>query len=103
MATTATRTEESFEGLILDGNKTAASDGGTFDVYDPSTGDMLAKVAEATKADVDRAVKAGHRAMESKAWGGMAPAERGRIMYRMAQAIRARADELAELESRDNG
>jgi acyl-CoA reductase-like NAD-dependent aldehyde dehydrogenase len=91
------------ETLILDGERTEASDRQTFDVYDPSTGDVLATVAKATKADVDRAVAAARAALESKAWGGMAPAERGRIMQRMAQALRDRAEELATLESRDNG
>ena len=91
------------EQLIIDGNKAAASDGRTFDVYDPSSGSVLATVAKATKADVDRAVKAAHGALESKAWGAAAPAERGRIMTRIAQALRDRAEELATLESRDNG
>ena len=47
--------------------------------------------------------KSAHAALESKAWGGAAPAERGRIMIRIAQALRDRAEELATLESRDNG
>src|SRR6185369_2871224 len=50
-----------------------------------------------------RAVDAAHNALESKAWGGAAPAERGRVMFRIAQALRDRAEELATLESRDNG
>jgi aldehyde dehydrogenase (NAD+) len=91
------------EQLILNGERAPASDGQTFQVYDPSSGDVLATVAKATKADVDRAVAAAHAALESKAWGGMAPAERGRIMQRMAQALRDRVEELATLESRDNG
>ena len=91
------------EQLIIDGNKAAASDGKTFDVYDPSSGDVLAVVAKATKADVDRAVNAAHTALESKAWGGAPPAERGRVMTRIAQRLRERAEELATLESRDNG
>src|SRR6476659_1075238 len=91
------------EQLLIDGRKAAASDGSTFDVYDPSSGDVLATVAKATKADVDRAVASAHAALESKAWGGAAPAERGRIMIRIAQALRERAEELATLESRDNG
>jgi acyl-CoA reductase-like NAD-dependent aldehyde dehydrogenase len=91
------------EQLIIDGNKSAASDGMTFDVYDPSSGDVLAHVAKATKADVDRAVNAARNALESKAWGGAAPAERGRIMIRIAGALRDRAEDLATLESRDNG
>jgi acyl-CoA reductase-like NAD-dependent aldehyde dehydrogenase len=91
------------EQLIIDGNKSAASDGATFDVYDPSSADVLAHVAKATKADVDRAVNAARNALESKAWGGAAPAERGRIMTRIAGVLRDRAEDLATLESRDNG
>ena len=91
------------EQLIIDGQRVDASDGGTFDVFDPSTGGPLATVSKATKADVDRAVKAAHAAGESKAWGGAPPAERGRIMIRIAQTLRDRAEELATLESRDNG
>ena len=60
-------------------------------------------MAKATKADVDRAVSAAHAALDSKAWGGAPPAERGRIMIRIAQTLRDRAEELATLESRDNG
>lgn len=89
--------------LIINGHRTAASDGGTFEVVDPSTGGPLATVAKATSADVSRAVAAAHAALESKAWGGILPAERGRIMQRIAQTIRGRAEELATLESRDNG
>jgi aldehyde dehydrogenase (NAD+) len=89
--------------VIIDGNQVAASDGGVIDVLDPSTGETFTQVARGTAADIDRAVKAARGAMESRAWGGMAPAERGRILNRIAQRIRERADELAELESRDNG
>src|SRR5215471_12718099 len=91
------------EHLIINGERVAASDRGTFDVVDPSSGDRLATVAKATKADVSRAVAAAHAAMESKAWGGILPAERGRIMQRIAAMLRARTEELAHLESRDNG
>jgi len=91
------------ETLLIDGQGVSASDGGTFDVLDPSTGETIAIVAEATAADIDRAVASARRALESPAWGGLAPAERGRIMWRMAHAIRERAEELATLESRDNG
>ncbi len=91
------------EGLIIDGQRVNASDGGTFDVYDPSSGTVLATVAKATRADVKRGVQSARAALESKTWGGLAPAERGRILFRIAGAIRERAEELAELESRDNG
>src|SRR5436305_9227681 len=91
------------EGLIIDGQRVNASDGHTFDVYDPSSGEVLASVAKATKADVARAVQSARAALDSKAWGGILPAERGRILFRMAQAIRDRAEELATLESHDKG
>jgi aldehyde dehydrogenase (NAD+) len=99
MSTISTLTE----GLVLDGARVDASDGGTFDVVDPSTGERLATVAKATRADVNRAVESAQGALDSTAWGGMTPAERGRIMWRIAGTIRERAEELAALESRDNG
>lgn len=91
------------ERLIIDGSGADASDGGTLEVYNPSTGGVLAVVAKATKADIDRAVASAQRALESKAWGGAAPAERGRIMQRIALKIREHAEQLAALESQDNG
>jgi aldehyde dehydrogenase (NAD+) len=99
----ATGTDTMVEGLIIDGQRLAASDGQSFDVYDPSTGGLLAKVAKATRDDVRRAVQSSNAALESKSWAGVTPAERGRMLLRIAQAIRERGEELAELESRDNG
>jgi len=97
------KTATALEGLIIGGERVAASDGATFDVHDPSTGDVLATVAKGTEADVDAAVRSARSAFESKDWSGRPPAERGRMMWRTAQIIRERAEELAELESRDNG
>jgi len=92
------------ESLIINGDRVQASDKGTFEVFDPSTGEHLAEVAKATKADIDRAVESAHAAVEGKSWGlGAPPAERGRVMQRIAQALREQAEELATLESRDNG
>src|SRR5205807_6427321 len=90
----ATTTRTQVEGLIIDGQRVAASDGQAFDVYDPSSGEVLASVSKATKADVRRAVESARAALDSKAWAGIAPAERGRIMHRIAQAIRDRAEPL---------
>ena len=75
------------EQLIIDGQRADASNGGTFEVCDPSTGGPLATVSKATKADLDRAVKAAHAALESKAWGGAPPAERGRAMLRIIDIL----------------
>ena len=73
------KTTASAEALIINGEHVAASDGGTYDVFDPSAGDLLATVAKATRADVDRAVQAARTALDAKTWGGLPPAERGRI------------------------
>jgi acyl-CoA reductase-like NAD-dependent aldehyde dehydrogenase len=94
---------QTVEQLIIDGGRAKASDGATIDVINPSSGAVLATIAKATAADVDRAVRAARRALDSKEWGGIAPAERGRILNRIAAGIRDRAEELATLESQDNG
>lgn len=91
------------ERLIINGERTEASDRGAFEVFDPSTGEAFANVAKATATDVSRAIAAAQAAMESAAWGGILPAERGRIMQRIAQTLWGQAEELATLESRDNG
>ena len=71
--------------------------------YNPANGDVLAHVADGDKEDVDRAVKAARRAFESGPWATMTPAERGRLMWKLADHIDAHADELAQLETLDNG
>lgn len=91
------------ERLIINGERTEASDRGAFEVFDPSTGEAFANVAKATATDVSRAIAAAQAAMQSAAWGGILPAERGRIMQRIAQTLWGQAEELATLESRDNG
>ena len=91
------------EALLIGGKKVPASDNGTSDVYDPSTGEVFARLSKATVEDVDAAVNAAHSALASKAWGGIVPAERGRILIRIAARIRERGEELAALESQDNG
>ena len=90
------------ELLIINGERVPASNGGTFEVFDPSSGQVLATVARATAADIDRAVETAHAALDG-AWGAVVPAERGRIMQRIAQALRDQLEEIATLESRDNG
>jgi aldehyde dehydrogenase (NAD+) len=91
------------EDLIIDGGRVAASDGSTIDVFNPSTGQVLASVAKATAKDVDTAVQAARRSLESKEWGGIAPAERARVLHRISARLRERAEEIAILESEDNG
>src|SRR4051812_1983014 len=95
--------ETADEQLIIAGRKVPAAGNRTLDVYDPSTGEVFTKIARASAEDVDAAVDAAHTALGSKAWGGIVPAERGRIMVRIGARLRERAEELAWLESRDNG
>jgi len=88
-------------GLFIDGTSSEALDGATLDVLNPHNGTVLATVAEAGEADVDRAVGAATRAFP--AWSSLAGSERGRRLLRLADAIEAHADELALLETLDTG
>jgi aldehyde dehydrogenase (NAD+) len=87
--------------LFIGGEFVDALDGSTFEVFNPHDGSKLADVAEAKRADVDRAVNAARSAFPG--WSGMAAADRGRLLLRLADAIEERADELARLESTDTG
>jgi aldehyde dehydrogenase (NAD+) len=78
--------------------------GKTFETINPATGEVLANVAEAAEADVDIAVKAARKAFHSKAaWRRMSASERGKLIHRLADLMEANAEELATLESLDNG
>ena len=88
--------------LLIDGKWVDAQSGKTFETINPTTGDVLARVAEADAADVDRAVRAARTAFEG-GWGESKPSERSRLLNRIADLVEAHADELAELETLDNG
>src|SRR3954467_2692227 len=89
--------------LLIDGKWVAASSGKTFDSIDPSTGDVLARVAEGDKADIDLAVKAARRAFESGPWAKMSASQRGRIIWKIGDLLEENVEEFAELETLDNG
>src|SRR5690606_17068955 len=72
-------------------------------VYDPATGAQVATVADANAADVDRAVKAARQAFDGGPWRELLPSQRGALIWKLADLIDRHADELAELESIDNG
>src|ERR1700733_645707 len=80
-----------------------AKSGKTFDVFDPSTGLPIAKAAEGDAADIDAAVAAARRAFESGPWSRMSPLERSKLIYRLGDALEAKAEEFAVLEALDNG
>jgi aldehyde dehydrogenase (NAD+) len=88
--------------LLIGGEWVEAADGRTFETVDPSTGEVIATVAQAGAEDVERAAKAAREALEGK-WGKMAAAQRSLLMNRLADLVEANAQELAELEALDNG
>jgi aldehyde dehydrogenase (NAD+) len=88
-------------GLFI-GGEFVDGGGASFKTLNPATEEVLAEVAEADTADVDRAVKAARRAYD-KVWSKLSGAERAKYLYRIARIIQERARELAVLESIDNG
>ncbi|MDB5690658.1 MAG: betaine-aldehyde dehydrogenase [Sphingomonas bacterium] len=88
--------------LFIDGKFVAAASGETFEVIDPATGQVFAHAAGGDKADVDLAVAAARRALDG-AWGKHTPSQRARLMLKLADLIEAAGEELALLESLDNG
>jgi acyl-CoA reductase-like NAD-dependent aldehyde dehydrogenase len=88
--------------LLIAGEWADAADGRTFETVDPSTQDVIADVAQAGPEDVRRAVEAARAALDGE-WGGLPAAGRERLMHRLADLIEANAEELARLESIDNG
>src|SRR3954466_13597828 len=90
--------------LLIGGERVAAADGRTFDTPDPSTGERLATVSQAGEADVDRAVRGAREAFKEGAdWRKMTAIDRGRRIAALARLVEEHADELAQLESLDNG
>jgi aldehyde dehydrogenase (NAD+) len=89
--------------MLIDGKWVAAASGKTFETLNPSTGEVIANVAEGDKADVDKAVKAARKAFEKGPWKKMNARERGRILYKLADLVEQNKDELAKLEALDNG
>src|SRR3989454_3826759 len=76
-----------------------------FDTINPATGEVLTQIVEASADDVDRAVKAARYAFEDRTgpWRKMSASERGRLLWRLADLVEKNIDELAELETLDNG
>jgi aminomuconate-semialdehyde/2-hydroxymuconate-6-semialdehyde dehydrogenase len=89
--------------LFIDGKYVDAISGKTFDDVNPATGELIARVAEADYADVDLAVKAARRAFDEGPWPRMSVAERSAILMKIAAGIKARVEEMSELESLDTG
>src|SRR3954468_23811815 len=97
MAATETGTLHNF----IDGESVAAASGGTMDVINPADGQVMAQAPDSATEDVERAVRAARAAFET--WGNTTPGERSTALLKLADALEARGDELAELEARNAG
>ncbi len=89
--------------MLIGGDWVNAASGKTFEVFNPATGEVLANVAEGDSEDIDRAVKTARSAFDEGPWGRMTPSERGRAIHRIGDLILENGDELAALETLDNG
>jgi len=88
--------------LIIDGKAVDAASGATFTTVNPATEEPITTVAEAGPEDVDRAVKAARAALDG-AWSKMKPIDRSRVLWKVGDVVLEHADELARLETLDNG
>ena len=99
----ATRFLEQRKQMLIDGEWVSARHGRTLEVYDPSLGEVIYHVPAADAEDIDLAVNAARRAFEDSQWSRMTASERGRVIWRIGDLILEHADELAAIESLDNG
>ena len=88
--------------MLINGKWVDAVSGKTFPTYDPSTGEVLAQVAEGDREDINLAVKAARQAFEGP-WRKMTPSDRGRLIWKLGDLIDAHVEEFAYLDSLDNG
>jgi acyl-CoA reductase-like NAD-dependent aldehyde dehydrogenase len=89
--------------LIINGEAVDAQSGRTFETRNPATEEVITQVAEGGSEDIDHAVRAARAAFDSGPWPRMRPAERARILWRLGDLILEHADEIARLETLDNG
>jgi acyl-CoA reductase-like NAD-dependent aldehyde dehydrogenase len=89
--------------LLINGKWVPSKSGKTFETLNPANEEVLALAAEGDKADVDEAVKAARKAFEDSKWAAISPHGRTRFLLKIADLIEQHADELAELETLDNG
>ena len=89
--------------MFINGQWVEAASGKTFPTYNPATGEVLARVAEGDREDIDRAVKAARAAFETGPWSKMTASERGRLIWKLGDLLEQNLEEFAELEMLDNG
>ncbi len=103
VAPVASRPKVRLTKLFIDNKWTDPIDGDEFETYNPATGEVIANVASAGPKDVDKAVKAARRALESGRWSTMDAADRGNLLFKLAELVEQNAEELATLESLNCG
>lgn len=89
-------------GHWIDGREIESVSGETFETLNPATGELIARVASADAADVERAVESSRRAFEGE-WGQMEPVDRGRALRRLGDLVSGHLEELAQLDTQDSG
>src|ERR1700692_2028143 len=89
--------------MLINGKWVNAASGKTFPTYNPATGEVLAQVAEGDRQDIDAAVQAARRAFDSGPWSRMTASERGKLGWKLADLLEEHLEELATLETLDNG
>jgi phenylacetaldehyde dehydrogenase len=89
--------------MFVDGRLVDARSNRTFETINPATGETLATVAQGDAADIDVAVKAARQAFDVGPWTTMNPSQRGRIVWKIGDVISEHLEELAQLETLDNG
>jgi phenylacetaldehyde dehydrogenase len=89
--------------MLIGGKWVNAASGKTFPTYNPATGEVLAQIAEGDRQDIDAAVKAARKAFDSGPWPRMTAAERGKLIWKLADLLEEHLEEFATLETLDNG
>jgi aldehyde dehydrogenase (NAD+) len=89
--------------LFINGKWVASKSGKTFETINPANEEVLALIAEGDKADVDEAVKAARKAFEEGKWPNIGPHQRAQLLFKIAELIEQHGEQLAELETLDNG
>jgi len=95
--------DKSQHKLLIDGEWVDAASGQTFPAIDPASGQTITHIAAGDKEDVDRAVKVARRTFEKGPWAKMSAANRGKLLWKLADLLEERAAAFAEIESLDNG
>ncbi len=96
-------TQVVIQGHYIGGKPQGADGSGTIPVHNPATGELIANVAKGSTRDADAAVAAARKAFEDPTWRRMDPTERGRLLWRLSELTRQKADELSALETANQG